>query len=245
MSKKVVLLVLLMLMSVVVLVPVNAQLGINFDQTTIGNLRVGGSVTYVFGARAGQNWVVEVTTENFDPVVTVVYGDESFTDDDDGVLASGGIGLNSLLSFTTLEDGTYTLVVQDFSGTLGGRFQIRLTPTTPELSAASTETDYGFNITNQCGTVSDPKFAAGSRIALRNNYYPSRLRDGAGLGSNQLNYIPSPTFDNGIDAFNSVLVLSGTSVCRDGYIWYNVSYRGRNGWVAVGRGTSVWWRVVP
>jgi hypothetical protein len=245
MSKKGVLLVVLLLMLSAVLVPANAQLGINFDQTTIGNLRVGGSVSYVFGGRAGQSWVVEVTTANFDPIVTVIYGDESFTDDDDGVLASGGGGRNALLSFTTLENATYTLLVQDFSGTLGGRFQIRLTPTSPELSAASTETGYGFTITNQCGALSDPKFVAGSRIALRNNYYPSRLRDGAGLGSNQLNYIPSPAFTNGVDAFNSVLVLSSTSVCRDGYIWYNVSYRGRDGWVAVGRGTSVWWRVVP
>ncbi len=243
MSKKIVLVVLLLMLSAI-LVPANAQLGINFDQTTIGNLTAGRAVTYVFGARAGQNWVVEVTTTNFDPIVSVFDADEFYSDDDDGVQAAAEFR-NSLVSFTTLSNGTYTIRVEDFSGLDGGRYQIRLTPTTSALAAATTENDFGFSINNQCGTLTDPKFTAGSRIALRNNFYPSRLRAEAGLGSNQLNYIPSPAFTDGVDAFNSVLVLSSSAVCRDGYIWYNVSYRGRAGWVAVGRSGSVWWRVVP
>lgn len=241
MSKKVVILLVLLLTLVVAAAPANAQLGINFDRTTIGNLRQGSSVIYVFGARAGQDWVVEVTTTNFDPVVTVYDADEAYTDDDDGVQPASSFR-NALLAFTTLTTGTYYIRVEDFSGTQGGRFQIRLTPTSPGLADATTENDYGFAVNDQCGPVA-PNFAPGSRIALRNNYYPSRLRAAPGLGSNQLAYIPSPASNSSVDATNSVAVIGNTD-CRDGYWWIEVSYRGRTGWVAAGRGNSIWWRTV-
>lgn len=94
--------------------------GLRFGETVPGALTTsqtveGRPVTFFeFTADAGATAVIEVTSSDFDPLVTVWRGNEFIGEDDDG-----GDGLNSRLAVRLAQGGTYLVGVTSYGGATG------------------------------------------------------------------------------------------------------------------------------
>src|SRR3990172_12348870 len=109
MHKKLLLLTVL-LMIVGVVAAASAQETIAIGDSITGNLN-NSTATYVFAGKAGDSVIISLSSDDFDALLVVqdANGLEVGRDDD------GGGGLNSLLTFSPAQDGTYSIIVGSFS----------------------------------------------------------------------------------------------------------------------------------
>ena len=195
-----------------------------------------------FEAPANAAYTIEVTSDDFDPVIEVIslegleFADRSGTnvimDDDDGVTF-----LNSLISIDPAPvHDTIRLEISSFNGLDGGDFDMIVSLVTTDVSDNVTDTNYGLNIVDVCNPTLSGMWLVGERGEMKQGYIPARIRGEAGLSGTILGYLvgaePGP--------YSKFTVL-GEEVCRDGYYWVYIGRDdGLRGWVATGRNGDYW-----
>jgi hypothetical protein len=224
-------------------------------------------VTYIlerdFGFRsvnldvpAGYGYTVEVTSNDFNPMITatslggVIWrssGSVVAEDRDDGVrsmealLAIPPAKINDVIHIKItpedrrlMKDVTFNMIVS-------------LVPR-DVVSADSLYgvTDTANGIMNVCNGVypgEDPlnNWNANDMGQLKRGYIPARLRAEPGLAGTVVGVIVGA--ESG--PYDEFRVVSGEEVCRDGYYWLEVIRKdGKHGWMATGRDGDYWARKI-
>lgn len=108
--------------------PTNGEITDNLSDNDIPTGQGGFARDYVMDLTAGDNVAVDLTSENFDTIVTLLAKNGStVAENDDGPDGS----TNSLL-FTRIKDpGTYIIRVRAFGETAGGEFKLKVTRLRP------------------------------------------------------------------------------------------------------------------
>ncbi|MBD2104060.1 PPC domain-containing protein [Leptolyngbya sp. FACHB-261] len=108
--------------------PSNNQVSETLTQGDIPNGQGGFARDYTFSSRAEDRVEIDLSSDDFDTLVTVLNPDGTFlAENDDG---PGG-GTNSLLFARLDKAGTYTIRVQAFGGAGGGPFTLKVTRLRP------------------------------------------------------------------------------------------------------------------
>ena len=152
-----------------------AQDSVSVGQTVEGTLE-NSTATYTLNATAGDTIIISLTSEDFDTLVEVrdAQGNEVGRDDDSGE------GFNSRLVFTAPAEGTYSIVVQSFSGAASGSYTLALESLETssigfdapvEVSFSEEQTLAYFTFEGKAGEVVDIRGDSGgnfdSRLALQ------------------------------------------------------------------------------
>jgi len=91
---------------------------------------------YTFNGRRGQNVTLEVTSNNFDTYMMLVFPSGEGVEDDDGVAGT----TNSRISGGLPEDGEYTVVVSSYSAGATGNYALRMNLGAASASAPAVST---------------------------------------------------------------------------------------------------------
>ncbi|HRO04092.1 MAG TPA: caspase family protein, partial [Terricaulis sp.] len=91
---------------------------------------------YTFNGRRGQNVTLEVTSNNFDTYLMLIFPSGEGVEDDDGVAGT----TNSRISGGLPEDGEYTVVVSSYSPRTTGNYALRMNLGAASASAPAVST---------------------------------------------------------------------------------------------------------
>jgi len=107
--------------------PANGEVSDSLSDKDIPTGQGGFARDYSINLTAGDNIAVDLSSDNFDTIVTLMKGGVTVVENDDGPDGT----TNSLLFTRIKESGTYIVRVRAFGETAGGAFKLKVTRLRP------------------------------------------------------------------------------------------------------------------